>query len=133
MQEAAAKRFDPRRRVRQAACDDRGWERLIGTLPEDISAILEQMRTGDLGVDFRVHDADGVADRLVDGLIASSWLLASAQLLSRRTGPSIAGLSLPGVLAAGVGAATWQRLAAQRKGHQSAVSRARRLAGLRQV
>lgn len=30
------------------------------------------------GVDFRVHDADGVADRLVDGISASASLLAFA-------------------------------------------------------
>jgi ubiquinone biosynthesis protein len=133
VQDAAAKRFDPRRMAHQAARNARGWDRFLGSLPQDMTAILEQVRTGELGVDFRVHDADGVADRLVDGLIASASLLASAQLLSRKAGPTVGGLSVAGLVAAGVGAATWQRLAAQRQGHQSAVSRARRLAGMRRA
>lgn len=129
----AAKRFDPRRRAHELLRNGRGWERLIATLPQDLTAILEQLRTGDLGVDFRIHDADGAVDRVVDGLIASASLLASAQLLSRRTGPSIAGISLPGIAAAGVGVLTWQRLAARREGHRSPVSQARRLVGLRKA
>jgi ubiquinone biosynthesis protein len=131
--DAAAKRFDPRRLAHQAARNARGWDRFLSSLPQDMTAILEQVRTGELGVDFRVHDADGAADRLVDGLIASASLLASAQLLSRRTGPTVGGLSVAGLVAAGVGAATWQRLAGQRQGHQSPISRARRLAGTRRA
>ena len=98
-----------------------------------MTAILEQMRTGELGVDFRVHDADGVTDQLVDALIASASLLAAAQLLSRDKGPSIGGLSVAGLIAAGVGAATWQRLASQRQGHRSAVSVARSLIRMRRA
>jgi ubiquinone biosynthesis protein len=133
VQQMAAKRFDPRRLAHELVRNARDWERLIATLPQDLTAILEQLRTGNLGVDFRIHDADGAADRLVDGLIASASLLASAQLLSRRTGPSIAGISLPGLAAASVGVLTWQRLTARRAGHQSAVGQARRLARLRKA
>ena len=133
VQDAVAKRFDPRRLAHQAARNARSWDRFLGSLPQDMPAILEEVRTGELGVDFRVHDADGVADRLVDGLIASVSLIACAQLLSRKAGPTVGGLSVAGLVAAGVGVATWQRLAAQRQSHQSAVSRARRLPGMRRA
>jgi hypothetical protein len=74
---------------------------------------------------------EGAADRLVDGLIASASLIASAQPLSRKAGPTVGRLSVAGLVAARVGAATWQRPAAQRQGYQSTVSRARLLARMR--
>jgi hypothetical protein len=44
------------------------------------------------------RNADGVADRLTDGLLGSASLLASAQLLSRGTGPRIGPVSAPGAI-----------------------------------
>jgi len=129
--EMMAKRFDPRRLAHQAARAARSWERLVAEFPQDAQAILAQLRTGRLGVDFRVHDADERVDQLVDGLIAAASILASAQLVSRRTAPTVGGFSIPGMIAAGVGVVTWQRLAAARSSHTSMVSRARRLAQLR--
>ena len=130
VQQIAVKRFDPRRIGQRAARGARAWERLFEDFPDEIRAILDQVRTGQLAVDFRVRDVDGAVDALIDGLIASASILASAQLIGRRSGPVVAGISLPGLVAAGVGVATWQRLAARRKGHQGVVSRTRRLAGL---
>ena len=111
-----AKRFDPKRLAGQAMHTARNWERLVAEFPQDAQAILAQLRSGTLGVDFRVHDTDGRVDQLVDGLIAASSILASAQLVSRNSGPTVGGISLPGLLAAGVGVITWQRLAAGRAG-----------------
>ena len=51
--------------------------------------------------------------------------------LARRAGPTIAGISLPGLVAAGVGVVTWQRLAAKRAGRRSMIGNARRLATAR--
>jgi ubiquinone biosynthesis protein len=130
VEQIAVKRFDPRRLGQRAARGARAWERLFDDLPHEIRAILDQVRTGQLAVDFRVRDVDGAVDGLIDGLIASASILASAELIGRRSGPVVAGISLPGLVAAGVGVATWQRVAARRQGHQSVVSRARRLAGL---
>ena len=131
VEQMASERFDPRRMVHRAARTARSWEHLVADLPEELHAILEQIRTGDLGVDFRIHDSDGGIDRIVDGLLASASVLASAQLLSRRAGPTIGGVSLPGLVAVGVGVITWQRLAAKRAGRRSMLSRARRLATVR--
>ena len=124
----ASARFDPRRLAHHMARTARSWEHFFSDLPTDLGSIIEQLKTGTLGVDFRVHDTDGAADRLVDGLLASASVLAAGQLVSRRAEPTIAGLSVPGLAAAAVGAITWRRLARRRSSHASLVSKVRRAA-----
>ena len=109
-----AQRFDPRRIRRQLVRTARSWDHLASALPRDIQEIVEQIRAGNLGVHFRIHDPDGAIDHLVDGLVASASLLAAAQLVSRRTGPMVGPFSVPGIVAAGVGMVTWQRLVRRR-------------------
>jgi ubiquinone biosynthesis protein len=128
MKKLLAERFDPRRLARHAGRTIRGWDRLAASLPGDIEEIVQQIRAGRLAIDFRVHDADGAVDHLVDGLVAAASVLASAQLLSRRTGPTVGPISMPGLVAAGVGVLTWQRLVRRRREHRTWVSRARELA-----
>ena len=128
MKKLLAERFDPRRLARHAGRTIRGWDRLAASLPGDIEEIVQQIRAGRLAVDFRVHDADGAVDHLVDGLVAAASVLASAQLFSRRTGPTVGPISMPGLVAAGVGVLTWQRLVRRRREHKTWVSRARELA-----
>ncbi len=118
-------RFNPRRMARNLARSARGWEHLVSHLPEDVESVLEQLRSGSLGVDFRVRDADHAVDHLVDGLVTGASVLAGAQLIARRTGPTLAGVSIPGLVAAGAGVMTWQRLVARRETTRSWVTRAR--------
>ena len=124
-----AERFDPKRIARQLGRAFRNWDHFIATLPNDLQAVLDQVRTGKVGIDFRVHDADQAVDRLVDGLVTAASLMAGAQLISRRTGPMVGPFSVPGLVVAGVGLATWQRLIARRRS-RSWVSRARSVARL---
>ena len=121
-----AMRFDPRRIARQAGRAVRSWDHFISGLPDDLRAILEQIRTGSVGIDFRIHDADHTVDRLVDGLVTAASIMAGAQLISRRTAPLAGAFSIPGLLAAAVGVATWQRLITRRKPHDTLVTRARK-------
>jgi ubiquinone biosynthesis protein len=121
-----AMRFDPRRIAHQAGRAVRSWDHFISGLPDDLRAILEQIRTGSVGIDFRIHDADHAVDRLVDGLVTAASMMAGAQLISRRTAPLVAQISIPGLLAAGAGVATWQRLITRRKPHDTLVTRARK-------
>jgi ubiquinone biosynthesis protein len=123
-----ADRFDPRRIARHVGRSVREWEHLVARLPDDLGAMLEQLRTGKLGVDLRVRDPDHAVDHLVDGLVTGASVLAGAQLVSRRAGPLVAGLSVPGLVAAAVGIVTWQRLIARRETSRSWVTRARELA-----
>jgi ubiquinone biosynthesis protein len=131
MKRLLAERFDPRRLARHASRTFRGWDRLAASLPGDIEDIVQQIRAGKLAVDFRVRDADGAVDHLVDGLVAAASVLASAQLVSRRSAPTVGPISLPGLVAAGIGVLTWQRLVRRRREHKSWVSGARELAELR--
>ena len=62
-----AERFDPRRIARQFGRSARSWEHFVAGLPDELTAILDQIRKGTLGVDFRIHDVDHAVDRLVDG------------------------------------------------------------------
>ena len=121
-----AMRFDPRRVARQVGRAVRSWDHLISGLPDDIRAILEQIRTGRVGVDFRIHDADHAVDRLVDGLVIAASMMAGAQLISRRTAPLAGPFSIPGLLAAGAGVITWQRLITRRKPRDTLVTRVRK-------
>jgi ubiquinone biosynthesis protein len=127
MKKLLVERFDPRRAARHAGRTLRGWDRLAASLPGDIEEIVQQIRAGRLAVDFRVHDADGAVDHLVDGLVAAASVVASAQLLSSRTGPTVGPISVPGLVAAGVGVITWQRLVRRRRERRTWVSRAREL------
>jgi ubiquinone biosynthesis protein len=127
MHQIMAMRFDPRRVAQKVGRTVRSWDHLISGLPDDLRTILEQARTGSVGIDFRVHDADHAVDRLVDGLVTAASLLAGAQLISRRTAPLARQISVPGLLAAGVGVVTWQRLVARRKPHDTTITRIRKL------
>jgi ubiquinone biosynthesis protein len=98
---------------------------LLATAPANLRPILRQLRDGTIGVEFRIHDADGVTDRLVDGVIAAASILASAELIGRQTGPRIGEVSIPGAIALTVGVVTWRRLIANRVGHRSGLSRIR--------
>jgi ubiquinone biosynthesis protein len=123
-----AERFDPRRIARQFGRSVRSWDHFVAGLPSELQAILDQIRTGSVGVDFRVHDADHAVDRLVDGVITAASVLAGAQLISRRTRPMLGSYSIPGLVVAGVGVVTWQRLIARRKPRESWVTRAKNVA-----
>jgi ubiquinone biosynthesis protein len=121
-----AMRFDPTRVARHVGRAARSWDHLISGLPDDLRAILEQIRTGTVGIDFRIHDTDQAVDRLVDGIVTAASLMAGAQLISRRTAPLAGQVSIPGLLAAGVGVITWQRLIARRKPRGRLVTRVRK-------
>jgi ubiquinone biosynthesis protein len=125
--EMMLERLNPVSVARRALRTLRGWERLLATAPTNLRPILRQLQDGTIGVEFRIHDADGVTDRLVDGILAAASILASAELIGRRTGPRIRDVSIPGAIALTVGVVTWRRLLANRVGHRSSFSRIRQL------
>jgi ubiquinone biosynthesis protein len=59
----------------------------------------------------------------VDGLLASASILAASQLLSRKTGPTVRGISIPGAVSVVVGVVTWHRLQMKRPGYRNGVNR----------
>ena len=128
-----ADRFNPQRLARNLTHAARSWEHFFAHLPDDVGSMLEQFRAGTLGVDFRVRDPDHAVDHIVDGLVTSASVLAGAQLISRRSGPTIGGVSIPGLVATGIGIMTWQRLIARRDSSRSWVVRARDMARARRA
>ena len=108
LRKMAAERLDPRVVGRQAVRNLRSWQRVLADTPRTIRPLLQQPKEGTVHVELEIHDADGVADRLTDGLLGSASLLASAQLLSRGTGPRIGPVSAPGAVALAVGVLTWR-------------------------
>jgi ubiquinone biosynthesis protein len=120
-------RYDPEHLLHRARRVARSWERLLSSLPDELQAMVAHAGSGKLGVDIRVHDADQQVDHLVDGMVAAASLLASSQMLSTRTWPSVRGVSLPGVAAGAVAALTWRRLVAKRPDRPSLVQLSRRL------
>jgi ubiquinone biosynthesis protein len=120
-------RLNPVSVGRRALRTLRGWERLLATAPSKLRPVLRQLQGGTIGVEFRIHDADGVTDRLIDGILAAASISASAELIARRTGPRIRDVSIRGAVAATVGVVTWRRLLANRAGHRSSISRIRQL------
>jgi ubiquinone biosynthesis protein len=116
-------RLDPRRLAHRVARTARSWDRLFTSLPDDVRKVLGQLRAGSVSVEFKVHDTDGAVPQLVDGILASASILAASQLLSRKTGPTVAGISIPGVISVAVGVVTWHRLQMKRPGYRNAVNR----------
>lgn len=122
-----AQRLDPDRVARQVSRSARSWDHLAEGLPGQLQAVLDQVRAGNVSVDFRAHDADHATDRLVDGLLAAASILAGAHLVARRASPMLGPFSVPGLVAAGMGVLTWRRLVSHRKAPQSWVTRARKI------
>lgn len=125
-----AERFKPKRVAAHALRTARSWQHLVDSLPEEVMATLERLRSGEVGVDFRVRDVDQGVDRLVDGMLAAASILGASQLISRKAPPSIGGVSVPGLVAVAIGAVTWQRLAMKRSSHETLLQRARQVSDL---
>lgn len=124
-------RLDPRRLARELASAGLRWRQLAATLPDDLSETLKSVRQGTVTVNFRLHDPDQLTDKMVDGLISAAALVASAQLISRDTPPKVAGISVPGAAAVGVGALAWGRMTVRRRSRFSLISAAQNVARLR--
>lgn len=124
-------RLDPRRLARQLASAGLRWRQLVATLPDDLSETLKSVRQGTVRVNFHVHDPDQLTDKIVDGMISAAALVSSAQLISRDTPPKVAGVSVPGALAVGIGAVTWGRMATRRRSRFSLLSAAQNVSRLR--
>ncbi len=129
-------RYDPKRMAMKLGRSLRHWDHFITGLPEQMEAILEQVRTGRVAIEFRVHDPDQVADKVVDGLVSglvtAASVIAGAQLISRRTEPMLGPVSAPGLVAVGVGGLAWLRLVVKRRAQGSWVGRATKAVQLAQ-
>ena len=81
-EDAARRRFAPKRVWLQVQRGARVWERLLRTVPSDLNDMLASMRAGTLSVHLDHRRLDPVVNRLVLGLLTSSLLLGSSLLWS---------------------------------------------------
>jgi ubiquinone biosynthesis protein len=97
-EEAAARRFAPRRVWLQMQRGARAWGRVLRALPTDLNDMLAGMRAGTLSVHLDHRRLDPVVNRLVLGLLTSSLLLGSSLLWSLHAAPVVGGVSLFGAM-----------------------------------
>lgn len=97
-QEAAKRRYAPKRLRRQLIRSVREWDRLVRTLPGDINDLLQCLRSGTFDVHLDHRRLDPVANRLVLGLLISSLVLGSSVLWSTQAQPLVGGVSLLGAI-----------------------------------
>jgi ubiquinone biosynthesis protein len=120
----ARRRLDPKETLARAVRTGRAWERLLETLPADVSAVLQQVRR-EGGADLRIRDPDGIADNVVDGILTAALVLAAGELVSRAVPPKLGSLSVPGLAVAGTAWLRYRSLRARRAGAPSATARLR--------
>lgn len=125
--QAVLRRLDPRVRGRQALKSARDWGDLLQMLPGELRDLVAQVKDGKIDVDFQLHDPDGRVDQVVDGMIVAAMVVASGELLARRTQPVVGQVSLPGTLAVALGVLSYRRLRGKRDDYVTALTRVTRL------
>ena len=127
-----AERFDPRRVARHFVRTARGWDHLASIAPRrhPRSAQADPRRSGR----SRLPDPrPGRLDRPSRRRPGRRCVGARGGAADRTPiGADRRGVSGPGLVAAGVGLVTWQRLVRRRREHRTWVTRMRELAALRQ-
>lgn len=81
------RRWSPRRVARRMARSYRDWERLLGTLPRDLSDVLDRVRAGTFNVHLDHRHLDPVVNRLVLGVVAAAMLVSSSLLWAMKAPP----------------------------------------------
>jgi len=74
----------------------RDWDRLVQSLPRDLSDILRQIRSGTLDVHLEHRRLDPVVNRIAFAMVTAALLLGSSLLWSRNIPPLVGGVSLIG-------------------------------------
>ncbi|VEW10657.1 Probable ubiquinone biosynthesis protein UbiB [Brevibacterium casei] len=128
LREHAKKENSPQRLFERFVRSTSNWTRMASGLPRDLEILVQQLRNGDTRLEINLRDPDELTDKLVDGLMASSSLLAASQLLANRTGPTIRGVSIAGLAAAGLAAVTWRNLSVRRTSHVTVTEEVLKLA-----
>lgn len=81
------RRWSPRRVARRMARSYRDWERLLGTLPRDLSDVLDRVRAGTFNVRLDHRHLDPVVNRLVLGIVTAAMLVSSSLLWAMKAPP----------------------------------------------
>jgi ubiquinone biosynthesis protein len=120
----ARHRLDPKEAFWRALRTGRAWERLLETLPGEATALLQKVQR-DGGIDLRLRDPDGIADRVVDGILTAAFVLSAGELVSRGVPPKLGSISVPGLAVAGFALLRYRSLHARGADAPSASARLR--------
>jgi ubiquinone biosynthesis protein len=97
-QEIQKERMSPKRMMRKALSTAHRWEHLIEVLPGDLTRLLEATSRGELKVPLTIGGIDRPVNRLAYALVATATINGTAQMLSRKAGPTVGRVSVPGLI-----------------------------------
>jgi len=80
---AVRRRYSPQRIFSKLQRASRDWERFLGSLPRDLSDILERTRKGTFQIKHEHQRLEVSVNRLVLGLLSASLFLGATMLLTR--------------------------------------------------
>jgi ubiquinone biosynthesis protein len=89
----ASRRLSGRRILGRLQHAYRDWERLVESLPRDLSDVLKRVREGTFSVRFDLRHIDPVINRLVLGVMTAALFVSSSLLWSMKAPPTIGGVS----------------------------------------
>jgi ubiquinone biosynthesis protein len=95
---SARRRLAPGRIMRRLQKSLRDWERLLDSLPRDLSDIVTRLRSGAFHVHLEHHRLETTVNRLVMGILTAALFLGSSELWSRQAPPLIWGISVFGAM-----------------------------------
>jgi len=90
------RQLSPRRILGRLQHAYRDWERLVESLPRDLSDVLRRVRDGTFSVHLDHRHIDPVVNRLVLGVMTASMFVGSSLLWSMKAPPTLAGVSVVG-------------------------------------
>jgi ubiquinone biosynthesis protein len=92
------RQLSPSRLVKRARRAFHDWDRLVTSLPRDVSDLLARFRDGTLTVHLDHRHLDPIVNRLVIGVLTAALFLGSSELWSRQAPPLLFGVSVFGAL-----------------------------------
>jgi ubiquinone biosynthesis protein len=95
-QKTLVRRLSPERLVRRIYRTYKDWDRLLTSLPRDLSVILERIQSGQLHVQMELRGLDRPMNRMVYGLVSASLFLGSTILWANNVPPLINDISVLG-------------------------------------
>jgi ubiquinone biosynthesis protein len=95
-QRSIGRRFSPQRMLVRLQRTYRDWDRLLRSLPRDLSETIQRIRTGRLTVHLDHRHLDPIINRLVVGVLAASLFLGSSLLWAMKAPPLLAEVSIFG-------------------------------------
>jgi ubiquinone biosynthesis protein len=94
--EVTSRRYSPSRMAAKLRRRYREFDRLLDTLPSDITDIVARLREGRFDVKLEHLRADVTVNRVVYGILIAALYLGSSQLWAAETAPTLYGVSVVG-------------------------------------